>query len=371
VTLADLTQDSIRRALDQFHELGRDAFLERYGFGRARDYFVLDRGVRCDSKAIAGAAHGFLEGMTPLGPHDFSGGKDAAAKRLKDLGFNVTDRPDPHVINFEPGKVYSRRRDIHDVYGGQEQGGISTPFLSPFIFLFTGESGGQFGYNDGPQDDGTFSYTGEGQHGDMQFLRGNRAIRDHVENGEDLLLFESTKPSGMYRFIGCYACAGWTSRVAPDRDGTNRNAIVFQLVPVSAEIQDPESDADVSDGASLDDLRRAAYAAVAIPSTPPKDARRSFFQRSAAVKAYVLRRANGCCEACGGKAPFARKDGTPYLEPHHTRRVADGGPDHPAWVAAICPTCHREIHHGQNGEKRNESLQQRLREIEPVEPDPV
>jgi hypothetical protein len=61
------------------------------------------------------------------------------------------------------------------------------------------------------------------------------------------------------------------------------------------------------------------------------------------VKAYVLRRANGCCEACGEEAPFVRKDGTPYLEPHHTRRVADGGPDHPAWVAAICPTCHRQI----------------------------
>jgi 5-methylcytosine-specific restriction enzyme A len=45
VALADLTQDSVRRALDQFHQLGRDAFLERYGFGKARGYFVLDRGV--------------------------------------------------------------------------------------------------------------------------------------------------------------------------------------------------------------------------------------------------------------------------------------------------------------------------------------
>ena len=34
---------SVRRALDQFHELGRDAFLERYGFGKARDYFAYDR----------------------------------------------------------------------------------------------------------------------------------------------------------------------------------------------------------------------------------------------------------------------------------------------------------------------------------------
>jgi hypothetical protein len=138
----------------------------------------------------------------------FTAGNNAAAKRLRELGFDVRgpDRPE-FAINFEPGKLYNRRPDIHDVYGGQHQGGISTPFLLPFIFLFAGESGGQFGYSDGPQDDGTFSYTGEGQRGDMQFRRGNRAIRDHVEEGKDLLLFESTNQSGMYRFLVSGAAA--------------------------------------------------------------------------------------------------------------------------------------------------------------------
>jgi len=69
MALADLTEDSVRRALAQFRELGRDAFLERYGFGKARGYFVVDGDLLCDSKAIAGAAHGFLRGMAPLGPN--------------------------------------------------------------------------------------------------------------------------------------------------------------------------------------------------------------------------------------------------------------------------------------------------------------
>jgi hypothetical protein len=43
---------------------------------------------------------------------------------------------------------------------------------------------------------------------------------------------------------------------------------------------------------------------------------------------------------------------------------ASGGPDDPAWVGAICPTCHREIHHGQNSAALNEKPQQRLIEIE-------
>lgn len=63
-------------------------------------------------------------------------------------------------------------------------------------------------------------------------------------------------------------------------------------------------------------------------------------------------------------APFMRSNGEPYLEPHHTRRLADGGPDHPRWVGAVCPTCHREIHHGQSGRTKNDQLQKKLALIE-------
>ncbi len=40
MTLAALTQYSVRRALDQFHELGREAFLQRYGFGKAISFLT-------------------------------------------------------------------------------------------------------------------------------------------------------------------------------------------------------------------------------------------------------------------------------------------------------------------------------------------
>jgi 5-methylcytosine-specific restriction enzyme A len=52
MALSDLTTTSILRALAQFDELGREAFLQRYGFGRARGYFVLHNGNRYDSKAM-------------------------------------------------------------------------------------------------------------------------------------------------------------------------------------------------------------------------------------------------------------------------------------------------------------------------------
>ena len=112
-------------------------------------------------------------------------------------------------------------------------------------------------------------------------------------------------------------------------------------------------------------LRERAYeAASQAERGEPKEAKRFYYEKSAAVREYVLSRAAGTCEACGAPAPFLRTDGTPYLEPHHTRRVSDGGPDHPRWVGAVCPNCHSEIHHGIHGEEKNQHLQRALGVLE-------
>ena len=71
------------------------------------------------------------------------------------------------------------------------------------------------------------------------------------------------------------------------------------------------------------------------------------FIRNADVIAAVLLRANGRCENCGGEAPFRRKsDGSPYLEVHHKKRLADGGEDTVENAIAVCPNCHRFAHYG-------------------------
>lgn len=46
---------------------------------------------------------------------------------------------------FIVSKEY-RRRDLHELYGGQNKGGISTPSKNNFIMLFTGEQGNQHVY---------------------------------------------------------------------------------------------------------------------------------------------------------------------------------------------------------------------------------
>ncbi len=76
------------------------------------------------------------------------------------------------MTEFFIGAGY-KRKEIHDVWGGQRQGGISTPKDHPVIFLFNADKGSKFGYKDGWHEDGFFHYSGEGQEGDMQEIRGN------------------------------------------------------------------------------------------------------------------------------------------------------------------------------------------------------
>ena len=259
---------------------------------------------------------------------------------------------------FEIGKVYNRSADLHSVYGGQRQGGISTPSTHSIIFLFTGESGEHFGYYDGWDDDGIFLFTGEGQQGDMAFVRGNLAIRDHAQSGKSLYLFQSLGKGQGYRHVGEFVCASWEFRNGADVDGQQRKIIVFHLVPVT-DVADSKTIALST--SSIDELRTNAYdAATAAISASESDAKRIVYVRSEAVRRYVLARSNGICESCKKPSPFNRTNGTPYLEPHHTRRVSDGGPDHPRWVGAVCPNCHSEIHFGENGQAKNSELEKYL-----------
>ena len=66
------------------------------------------------------------------------------------------------------------------------------------------------------------------------------------------------------------------------------------------------------------------------------------------VKAWVLKQAAGTCESCEKPAPFQGADGLPYLELHYVQSLADGGADAVSNAVALCPNCHREIHHGVN-----------------------
>ena len=198
----------------------------------------------------------------------------------------------------------------------------------------------------------------------MQFVRGNKAILNHATNGRDLLVFEG-RTSGMYQFMGRFACSTWDIFSGPDKNGMLRKCIQFHFVKLSSyEVDIGSGDAHQTTG--IEELRRRALEAAKPSQTHHwKSAPKSYRERSKAVRDYVLARANGHCELTETPAPFKKPNGKPYLEVHHVRRLSDDGPDDPRFVAAINPTVHREIHHGIRGKKLNDALIERLAEIEP------
>ena len=108
-----------------------------------------------------------------------------------------------------------------------------------------------------------------------------------------------------------------------------------------------ESDELTKSSADSQDDRRRRIAEA--PRTPERIRVFSYsYKRNPDIVAEALARANGHCEACRKPAPFRRaSDGSPYLEVHHHISLSEGGEDTLENVTAICPNCHREIHHGQ------------------------
>ena len=90
MALSDVTAKGVERAIDEFDRLGREAFLAKFGFGKAHGFFLVRGSRRYDSKAVVGVAHGYdRSDIGPLRPQDFSGGEATVARLLKSLGFGV------------------------------------------------------------------------------------------------------------------------------------------------------------------------------------------------------------------------------------------------------------------------------------------
>jgi len=84
------------------------------------------------------------------------------------------------------------------------------------------------------------------------------------------------------------------------------------------------------------------------------------YARSPAVKAWILDNAGGICECCSEDGPFVGSNGRRYLEVHHVVRLADGGADKPENAVAVCPNCHRALHHAEDADARANALLARV-----------
>ena len=90
MALSNVTAEGVKRAIAEFDLKGREAFLDKYGFGEARGYFLIHGERRYDSKAIVGVAHRYdRPDCGPLKSGQFSGGAATVVPLLESLGFDV------------------------------------------------------------------------------------------------------------------------------------------------------------------------------------------------------------------------------------------------------------------------------------------
>ena len=132
-----------------------------------------------------------------------------------------------------------RRRQVHELLGGQQQQGISTPRGTPNILIFTDPvKGKRYGYDlhEGLRADGIYAYTGEGTRGDQRFVRGNAALMSSVKNGRLIRLF--TVQDVNVTYVGAFTLADppFEYREIPGLDQEIRLGIVFLLAPVDADV---------------------------------------------------------------------------------------------------------------------------------------
>ena len=91
---------------------------------------------------------------------------------------------------------------------------------------------------------------------------------------------------------------------------------------------------------------------------PPKRTRQiNDFVRDPYIVAAALARAKDQCEMPNCKSLlFQRDDDRSYLEVHHILPLGEGGDDTLINAAALCPSCHRELHFGKLRLKKRAQL---------------
>ena len=134
-------------------------------------------------------------------------------------------------MELEVGKSYLRL-DLHNAFGGNPRAGIC-PTASGAVLVFSDPpSGKKFGYD---QNDGVvghvYRYTGEGQTGDQQLVRGNKALLSKRK----LLLF-SRQDAKSWIYIGEVRLDNepYELRSAKDSRGEMRQVLVFRFIEQSA-----------------------------------------------------------------------------------------------------------------------------------------
>ena len=309
VGLRDVTRSDVLAAVDEFDRLGRDAFLDKYGFGTARKYFLEVNGHPYDSKAIMGYAHGVSQGVF-LRAGDFTGGETSVVYHLRRLGFVTRTHRNPPWTWDEVVLACALVRD--NGWRSLTPDDARVIELSALLQLHSAHS-----LEDRGQD----------------FRNPNGVARKTADIATQHPAYTG-KPTNGGRHDPEVLMA-FLDR--PDEMAQQAAAIRQAILDESA---GPAGVADVDlDGLGADEGRVLQRLHLRRERDPKL--------RRKVIEAYKRRHAVVACEACGFNFQRVYGDrGTDYIECHHRTPLHVSGPTRtrPEDLMLLCSNCHRMIH---------------------------
>jgi 5-methylcytosine-specific restriction enzyme A len=363
VALRELSSREILQAVAEYDRLGQDRFLKKYGFGAARSYRLVIDGKTYDSKAIVGAAHGFLPGQEPLAPADFSGGAATVGRLLKRLGFQVTQAASGLTVGeliellsaLRPHRSPADRQALYQPLAllwaiGRAHRGLARMAEWSETEAPLGEFLERHGEYPRPHYPVAALH-----HAGLWELGGPRPVPPAHGNAP-LRWFASNQPvSGLpspvynlVRYSGearVAAAAAIVDKYLQDADYYAILADAGLADPDIADDEIPVDDVIVAKSPMEEEYRRLCRIGagashrgtrlgqphIAVDILRLKSARRA-----------VLLRSEGHCESphCTGEPQDIADAGHPILEVDHIQDLAKSGPDHPEQMIALCPNCH-------------------------------
>jgi 5-methylcytosine-specific restriction enzyme A len=370
MAISAITREAVLDAIAECDRLGRERFLERYGFDPARQYFLWHDGVYYDSKAIVGVAHRYVAGQ-PLAAGQFSGGRQTVGRLLEHLGFEVitdephspqrrllellgqlraTNTPDgparhqPITLLWALGRAAHHRprlvfwRDAYRELRGlmREYGQPSSRPTPEFPILALDRTG-------------------------LWEVQGHTAPVPSA-HGEPISWFEEQNP-----YCGL---TDWAYELAASSESVRERTIralgdrffdgnVPERLLAEVGLRRGERAVEPPSGvrSSLEEYLRLCRAVEAAEALGDHDrtsmsVREQPVRSTAAVRA-VLVRSDGRCEnpLCAGQPDDVNRNGEPILEVDHVHDRARWGRDHPIQMVALCPNCHAVKTRGRTGER--------------------
>ena len=326
-----LTHEAVLAAIAEYDAIGRDEFLAKYGFGSSRAYWLHHEGRRYDSKAVAGAAFGYLPGSPkPLTSEEFNGGYGQTTPILQSLGF-VVIKDGESVSEADKQPVAPREPATRNPAWRREE-------LILALELYQRHGGS----DPGPSHPDVVALSETLRR--MATEQGLATFRNPQGVAMKLMNFRSLDPAFIDKGGAGLKKIGKLDRVIWEEFFGRPLDLTLATERILVELNDPTGEVEPPYVEGPEYVGKEGKRRYRIHLLRERDRRLIVLRKQAAMRQH----GKLACEGCG--FDFSAPDGARglgYVEAHHInplREMEEGAETRQDDLALLCANCHRMVH---------------------------